>query len=211
MLILRVNIHSHFLKMDLSKRQSEISNAAIKLIGEGGIQALTIKNLSAEIGVVESALYRHFKSKTDVLSALLDYLESVMETNFSGVKDLEAGPFEKIEKLIDCQLKLFSETPSYAVVILSDGLYKNDQVLYGKLSNIMKSSRTTFVSIIGEGQRAGMIRQDVASDQIAFIIMGSIRLSVNQWALSGFGFDLEKRGKGLFQTLKTLIQPPVKE
>jgi len=44
----------------LSSRQSEIINTAIKLIGEGGIQALTIKNISSEIGIAESALYRHF-------------------------------------------------------------------------------------------------------------------------------------------------------
>jgi AcrR family transcriptional regulator len=197
--------------MDFSKRQSEIINAAIKLIGEGGIQALTIKNLSAEIGVVESALYRHFKSKTDVLSALLDYLEIIMNSHFSGVKDSKIRPLEKIEKLIDTQLELFANTPSYAVVILSDGLYKNDQVLYNKLSNIMKSSRATFISIIEEGQLADEIRDDVVSDQIAFIIMGAIRLNVNQWGLSGFSYDLQRRGKGIFQTIKTLIQNPVNE
>lgn len=194
--------------MDLSKRQSEIIQAAIKLIGEGGIQALTIKNLSVEIGVVESALYRHFKSKMDVLSALLDYLESIMSSHFEGVRDLNAGPFEKIEKLIESQLKLFADTPSYAVVILSDGLYKNDKILYDKLFNIMKGSRSTFAKIIEEGQKEGVIRNDVASDQIAFIILGSIRLNVNQWGLSGFSFDLQKKGKIIFQTLKTLIQNP---
>ncbi len=192
--------------MDFSKRQSEIINAAIKLIGEGGIQALTIKNLSAEIGVVESALYRHFKSKTDVLSALLDYLGAIMDSNFSSVKDLKLKPLEKIEKLIDTQLELFADTPSYAVAILSDGLYKNDQVLYNKLSSIMKSSRATFISIIEEGQLAEEIRDDVVSEQIAFIIMGSIRLNVNQWGLSGFSYDLQRRGKAIFQTIKTLIQ-----
>lgn len=192
--------------MDLSKRQSEIIQAAVKLIGEGGIQALTIKNLSAEIGIVESALYRHFKSKTDVISALLDYLESIMTSHFEGVKDLEARPFEKIEKLIQSQLQLFSDTPSYAIVILSDGLYKNNKVLYDKLFNIMKASRTTFVKIIKEGQDAGLIRKDIPSEDIAFIILGSIRLNVNQWGLSGFGFDLQQRGRFLFKSLRKMIQ-----
>lgn len=192
--------------MDLSKRQSEIIQAAIKLIGEGGIQALTIKNLSAEIGVVESALYRHFKSKTDVISALLDYLESIMASHFEGVRDLEAGPFEKIEKLIQSQLQLFSETPSYAIVILSDGLYKNNKVLYDKLFNIMKTSRSTFIKVIEEGKKDGLIRNDVPSEHIAFIIMGSIRLNVNQWGLSGFSFDLQQRGTALFMSLIKMIQ-----
>ena len=69
----------------LSSRQSEIINTAIKLIGEGGIQALTIKNISSEIGIAESALYRHFKSKTEVLSTLLDFLGVIIISHYENV------------------------------------------------------------------------------------------------------------------------------
>ena len=68
----------------LSKRQLEIIDTAIKLIGDGGIQALTIKNLSTEIGVAESALYRHFKSKTEVLSTVLDFLGDRKSTRLNS-------------------------------------------------------------------------------------------------------------------------------
>jgi TetR/AcrR family transcriptional regulator, fatty acid metabolism regulator protein len=190
----------------LSRRQSEIVNAAIKLIGEGGIQALTIKNLSTEIGVAESALYRHFKSKTEVLNALLDFLGSFIISHYEGVHKLKVSSFEKIEKMISGQLKIFAENPPYAIVILSDGLYKNEEALYSKIYNIMQKAKSTFVNIIDEGKNCGEIRKDVPSEQLAFIIMGSIRLTVTQWSLSGFSFDLKKRGNVLIKTLETLIR-----
>jgi AcrR family transcriptional regulator len=196
------------METNLSKRQSEIIQAAIKLIGEGGIQALTIKNLSSEIGVAESALYRHFKSKTEVLSTLLDFLGNIIVSHYESVNALKAGSFVKIKKMISGQLKLFAENPPYALVILSDGLYKNEKELHDKIFQIMQKARSTFINIIEEGQKAGEIRNDIASDQIAFVIMGSVRLKVNQWSLSGFDFDLQKRGNVLFNTLKTLIQDP---
>jgi TetR/AcrR family fatty acid metabolism transcriptional regulator len=191
---------------NLSKRQKEIINAAIKLIGEGGIQALTIKNISGEIGIAESALYRHFKSKTEIIDALLDYLGSFIISHYEKVKTLEVSSLEKIEAMISGQLRLFAENPPYAFVILSDGLYKNEKVLYAKIFKIMEKAKSIFINIIDEGQRSGEIREDVPGEQLAFMILGSIRLSVTQWSLTGFSFDLNKRGKTLIRTLETLIK-----
>jgi TetR/AcrR family fatty acid metabolism transcriptional regulator len=191
---------------NLSKRQSEIINVAIKLIGEGGIQALTIKNLSTEIGVAESALYRHFKSKTEVLNALLEFLGSFIISHYEIVDKLKVSSFEKIEKMISGQLKIFAENPPYAIVILSDGLYKNEKSLYSKIFGVMERAKSTFIDIIDEGKNSGEIRKDVPSEQLAFVIMGSIRLTVTQWSLSGFSFDLKKRGNILIRTLETLIK-----
>lgn len=191
---------------NLSKRQSEIIHAAIKLIGEGGIQALTIKNLSTEIGVAESALYRHFKSKTEVLNALLDFLGSYIISHYESVDKLKVSSFEKLEKMISGQLKIFAENPPYAIVILSDGLYKNEESLYSKIFIVMERAKSTFINIIDEGKNSGEIRKDVPSEQLAFVILGSIRLTVTQWSLSGFSFDLKKRGNILIKTLGTLIQ-----
>ena len=191
---------------NLTNRQSEIIQTAIKLIGEGGIQALTIKNLSAEIGIAESALYRHFRSKTEVLNTLLDFLGFIIISHYENVYKLKISSFERIKEMISGQLKIFAENPPYAIVILSDGLYKNEKSLYDKIFKIMESAKSTFINIIDEGKSTGEIRKDVTSDQLAFIIMGSVRLTINQWSLSGFSFDLKKRGDLLFKTLKTLIQ-----
>lgn len=190
----------------LSSRQSEIINTSIKLIGEGGIQALTIKNISSEIGIAESALYRHFKSKTEVLSTLLDFLGVIIISHYENVNKLKISSFGKIEKMILGQLKIFAENPPYAIVILSDGLYKNEKLLYAKIFKIMESAKSTFIKIIDEGKSTGEIRKDITSEQIAFVIMGSVRLTVNQWSLSGFSFDLKERGNILIKTLETLIQ-----
>ncbi len=194
------------MRTDLSKRQSEIIQAAIKLIGEGGIQALTIKNLSTEIGVTESAIYRHFKSRTEILSTLLDFLKSVFISNYSKISELQKSPIEKIEKMISGHMKIFSDNPSYAIVILSDGLYKNEEDLRNKIFSIMENSKAFFIKTIDDGKKSGEIREDISSEQIVFVIMGSVRLTIDQWSLSGFSFDLAERGKLLFKTLKTLIQ-----
>ena len=131
------------MKTNLSKRQSEIINAAIRLIGAGGIQALTIKNLSSEIGVAESALYRHFKSRTEILETLLDSIKENVIVRYTQISQSKNGSLERIKDLINFQLDNFFTNPSYAIVILSDGLYKNEADLRNKIYEIMEFAKKT--------------------------------------------------------------------
>ena len=62
-----------------SERQIEIIEAATKRIDEHGIQDLTIKTLAADLNLSEAALYRHFKSKNEILLGLLTYFIEEMK------------------------------------------------------------------------------------------------------------------------------------
>jgi len=56
----------------MSDRQDEIVGTALRLISEDGIQELTMKKIATAIGITEPALYRHFTSKFQILSAVVD-------------------------------------------------------------------------------------------------------------------------------------------
>jgi TetR/AcrR family fatty acid metabolism transcriptional regulator len=64
---------------DFTERQIEIMEAATLRIDKFGIQELTIKNLAADLRLSEAALYRHFKSKNEILLGLLTYY--ILEMN----------------------------------------------------------------------------------------------------------------------------------
>lgn len=49
--------------MNLTKRQTEIIEAAINLIAASGIQNLTVKYLADHLGITEPAIYRQFQKQ----------------------------------------------------------------------------------------------------------------------------------------------------
>ncbi|MFN5416495.1 MAG: TetR/AcrR family transcriptional regulator, partial [Flavobacteriia bacterium] len=57
----------------ISNRQIELIEAAGKLLSTAGISGLTTKNLAKEMNFSESAIYRHFKSKEDIIVEMLNY------------------------------------------------------------------------------------------------------------------------------------------
>jgi AcrR family transcriptional regulator len=75
-------------RKDTTIRQKEIALAARKLIVKYGSEHVTVQRMAKEIGVTESAIYRHFKSKRDILSYLADEIENTLnediENHYSG-------------------------------------------------------------------------------------------------------------------------------
>jgi AcrR family transcriptional regulator len=188
-----------------SDRQIQIINAAIKLMGEGGIQLLTTKNLAREVGVSEPALYRHFSNKVDILQQVLSYLRWRIVQRLNSITSSELSPSEKLRELVSRQFIAFTKRPEIVVVLLSEGLYQNNKELSALIFSIMQDSSSFYLQVIKDGQDAGDFRRDVPAERVAFMIMGSMRFCVIQWHLSGNSYDLILKGEELLSTFFALL------
>jgi len=189
----------------LTDRQMEIVEKSIEIIDNKGIQGLTIKHLSHEIGITESALYRHFESKNDIILAILDGFDEISEMLSGMMKTYNGTAIEKIETMFGNMLNLFSETPSVVSVIFSEELFKNDEVLKKHVKEIQNRNQNTVEMILNKGQENNDVRKDVESKYLALIIMGSIRLMVKNWSLNDYGFNIKDEGNKLVNAIGTLI------
>ncbi|WP_068113433.1 TetR/AcrR family transcriptional regulator [Tropicimonas marinistellae] len=70
-------------------------DAALKLLRIGGIEAVRVERLSAELGVAKSGFYYHFRDRADLHNALLDHwraldeLPALQETDIAGKSPVE--------------------------------------------------------------------------------------------------------------------------
>ena len=190
----------------LTKRQHEIVNTAIQLIAEKGIQELTIKNLSKKIGIAESAIYRHFDSKLDILISILAMFKDNINTLNAQIKNMEASPTLKLKAMLEQRFEHFAENPTVAAVVFSEELFRNDPRLSNTVFSIMQENQNAMITIISEGQAKGEFRQEVSAEELSFMIIGAVRLIVTRWRMTGFSFDLKQEGQKLWQTIQTLIK-----
>jgi TetR/AcrR family transcriptional regulator, fatty acid metabolism regulator protein len=193
------------MEQEFSERQIQIFNASIKLIGKGGIQLLTTKNLAVEIGLSEAAIYKHFTSKVDILKGLLTFLKTPIIKKLEKIAKSKKTPTEKLKQLFIEHSKAFTERPEIAVVLLSEGLYQYEKELSDIVFALMQESKVFYQMIIEEGQQTGVFKKNIDSKQLTFIIMGSLRFNVIQWHLSGFKMNLSENHSKLFDTIGDLI------
>ncbi len=192
--------------MNFTPRQKQIINVAIELIAEKGIQDLTIKNLSGRIGIAESAIYRHFNSKQDILLGILEIFDNDKKHFMDNIKDSDKSPLEQLELIFKLRFKFFNENPAIASVIFSEELFRNDPRLSRKVFQIMQSNQAIVHEIIKAGQKQKQIRNDIETQELAFILIGALRLVVTKWRLSNFGFNLEREGKKLWRSILKIIK-----
>jgi AcrR family transcriptional regulator len=190
---------------EAGSRRREIVEASIGLIAKGGIQALTTKNLAESLGVTEPALYRHFKSKRDILLGILELFKDGQRAMHARPSGTANSPLEALDAMIGEVFRNFVRNPAMVTIILAEGMFQNDRRLSRMIFSIMEDRREGFARIIGAGQGRGEIRDDIGPDELALLAMGAMRLLVTRWRLSGFAFDLEAEGARCRSAIRAIL------
>lgn len=192
--------------MMFTQRQIEIIDKSIDIIAKKGIQGLTIKNLSKEIGISEPAIYRHFASKTDILLAILANFHEMSSFMNETIREIDDTAIGKIEFMFSKVVEIFSKEPAQISVIFSEELFKNETVLKEKIVEIMDSKENVIEEIILEGQNKKEIRTDIDNKILAIIVIGALRFMVKRWDLRNQSKNLLKDGGELIDGLKTILE-----
>ncbi len=190
---------------EISGRQLEIIEAAGKLLTHSGVSGLTIKNLAKEMGFSESALYRHFVSKEEIIVALLTYLAANMEARLAKVYQASDTPVAKVRGLFESHMDFFKKHPHFVVAVFSDGLMEESEKINQAITKIMAVNIKHLQPILQEGQKKGVFTNAIPASELLNIVMGSFRLQLLKWRLDNFQFDLKKRGNKNLDAVITLI------
>ena len=190
----------------LSKRQNQIIEESINIIHEEGIQGFTIKNLSNALKLSEAAIYRHFKSKTEILCVLLDRFIEILSDFIKRTIENEFSSMDKIKSIFENLALTFSSKPAYVSVIFAEEIFKNDKLLSAKVNKILKKNNEAFNLIIKNGQKNNEITKKVESQELTLMTMGAFRLMVKNWKMNDFSFDLNKSSEKLYLSINTLIK-----
>ncbi len=191
--------------VNLTKRQNEIVEKSIELISKNGIQGLTIKNLSREIGISEPAIYRHFKNKSEILKTLLMLFKLQIDNTFMELYNSEVETKDKIEIFFNIHIEKFLKTPHIASVIFSEELFLNEPQFDLIVNDIIKSSIKNMEVLIRMGMEKNEIRSELNSEDLSVIMLGSLRLLVKEWYISGFNTDLKEKVENLKDTILKII------
>ena len=190
--------------MQLTDRQHEIVDAAVDIIARQGIQELTIKKLSKRIGISEPALYRHFENKHAILVAILEFFGEWSRCAVADIGESRSPPEEKLREVFRRHTRRFAESPSTSGVVFAEEIFKNEPALAQSVVRIMGVAQTAVHGILKRGSRpecfAPRYRWSTSRT-----VLGSLRLLVTRWRLSGYAFDLREQGQQLADSVVALV------
>jgi AcrR family transcriptional regulator len=194
------------MKNPISDRQIEIIEASGKILMEKGIKGLTTKNLAAEIGFSESAIYRHFKNKEDIIVVLLNYLQENMENRLGNIISNGNNAEQQLKQIFASQFSFFKQNPHFVIAILSEGLFDETEKIQNSIMKLIALKSKLLQQIIEKGKQHKEFTQEITTADLLHIIMGSFRLSMLKWKLSKFQFDIETEGNRIINNTISLIK-----
>lgn len=191
--------------MEITPRQLEIIEAAGKILTSSGVSGLTIKNLAKEMKFSESAIYRHFASKEDIIVAMLTFLaDSIDRRLTNAIRSSDAE--EKFKELFHEQISFFKKNPHFVVAVFSDGLMEESQHINETLLKLMNIKTKHLMPLIIEGQQKGVFTNEITADDLIHIIMGTFKLQMFKWRIANFQFDISPYGDKMVQSILKLIK-----
>ncbi len=188
-----------------SKRQHEIIESAGRLLMDKGVKGLTTKNLALEMGFSESALYRHFKNKEDIIVLLLDHLYNNIKERLEETQKNDNEPSEKLKAIFQSQFHYFSHHPHFIIAILSEGLFDETEKINRSILKIIAYKTNLISNIIEEGKQIQELNNEISTPEMVHIILGSFRLMMLKWKISKFEIDLVQQGNAIMTTAIKLI------
>ncbi len=189
----------------ITPRQIEIISAAGQLISEDGYARLTTKRLAERMHFSEAALYRHFSSKEDILLKMLQLLTASVQERMEEVASQEDQPDLRLRAMFDSHFTYFKAHPEYLMAIFATNFMESSLVIDTAIKNLMEVMRVHLRAVVSAGQIAGTFTQKIPTDMLVQIVMGTFRLHMLQWRMSGKRTDVKRAGNKLIDTVLTLI------
>lgn len=106
--------------------KEKILTKALELFSRKGYEGTNINELMGSVGLVKSAMYRHFNSKEEIWNALLDRLIAYYEERFGSAENLPPVP-ESPEELLAMTMRMVNFTVHDETIVMTRKLLTIEQ------------------------------------------------------------------------------------
>ena len=189
-------------RQNTTVRKKQIMDAARKLIMRSGSEHVTVRNMAKEVGISEAAIYRHFKSKTEILSFLADSVADGLLHDIDMARNVGFTSLDIIDEILRTHLSRIEQKRGMSFLVLAEIISFGDKSLNKKVSDHIQIYVGRLRLLLADGVRAGLVRHDIDLAAAALLLFGMIQGLVNIWALSGYKFDLAEKYSELWKVYK---------
>ena len=187
-------------------RHDQIAEAALDIVRSEGTKGLNVAAVAKRVGMVPSAVYRHFKNKSEIVDAVLQLIQNRLNENYRRIIQKDLEPVEKLNRLLTEHVDLIGNNNAIPRIVFSEevigGMPDKQQQLYGIIQDVIRNVS----SIVTEGQEKGTIREDIPAENIAVAFLGMIQPAAIIWNLSLGEFDLHRHRKNAWKLFWKAIQ-----
>ena len=173
-------------RQSTSERQLQIIEATQNLITSKGMEFVTIDAIAEKVGLTEGAIYKHFRSKREILTLLIDSIEQNLMDTLVNSKQVGDSSLDHLGRILVAHLNDVEDRRAVSFIIISeaiafDGIFMSDRV------SLMLNNYLDFIkNVVDEGIKDRSIRPDVDMGAAANTFLGMIQIVATLWSLDAY-------------------------
>lgn len=146
--------------------RDRILEAALEIFANDGYAGTNIKDIADSVGIVKSALYRHFRCKEDIWNAVFNMMIGYYESHFGTETNIPFIP-ETMQELSDLTQRLLDFTIHDKKVILMRKILLTEQFRDTKVRDLashyfLYDTEAIFARIFKKMMEKGTLRKNDA-------------------------------------------------
>ncbi len=186
-------------------RKREIVDAVRKLIIQHGSEHVSIRNIAKEVCLSEAAIYRHFKSKGEVLEFLAKDIMNGLISDIDAVDKNMSETADFIDAVLKRHLSSIEQRKGISFQVIAEIISFGDKKNNMQVTEGINKYIAQLKELLSKGIETGLIRNDINLEDASTGLFGMIQGLVNMWALSDYSFDLVERYESLWKVFRKAI------
>lgn len=155
---------------DPEERKTEIMDAAWELFNAKGYEQTSVNDILQKVGIAKGTFYYYFKSKDEILDAVIDRGVKQQILGFrSIVDDNSINAIEKIKRILISDKKMHAENSE-----ILDYLHKKENIVMHQKSLVLtiKKMSPVFSEVIIQGVKENLFSTEYPLEITEFILTG---------------------------------------
>jgi len=193
-------------RIDSRLRQEQIAQAALDLIAHKGLAQVSLTAVARRVGVVPSAIYRHFASKDEVLDAVARLILDRLMQNVDAACDQDGDPLIILENLLNRHTQMVRENKGIPIILLSPDFYferpDRRKLVYEGIGHYLKRVE----ELIKQASEDGLADADVDPHAASLLFLGLIQPAAILWHMSDGDFDVTRQTRQAWPMFLRAIQ-----
>jgi AcrR family transcriptional regulator len=162
-------------RLDSGLRKEQILDATLAIIAESGHLCVNTSEISRRVGIVPSALYRHFRDKEQLIDALLERTRGRLLGNIETISGRAGDPIRRLRQIFLLHLQMIRDNPGIPRLIFSDAVAFGTFQRKNKLFSILNAYMKNIEDIVIRGQKEEKISRDMLPRAAAFALVSLVQ------------------------------------
>lgn len=162
------------------------------------MDGLTTKALAKAAGITEGAIYRHFRSKHEILLGLIDEIEESLLEIAEKAKEASDSPLQTLENLLREHLSSAERRRGVTFVVIAEVL-RSDGALRKRMQAVLERYLTMVDGLLDRAVRVGQASPTIDRWAAALAFFGLVQATITLWRFADEDLPVAGRYRVLWQ------------